>query len=274
MYGNGFGLGPRPRDRCGLLVRGALLAIVEWDELRGAMPPLERPPEQLVRQPRVLRQARAVAVRADDLPLDRTLGPVLAVIAVTHEDRAEGRGLGADVRAAAVILEPDKDALGRPGHEIADETLLPCLRADVKHAEAGDRCSFFGQVFAPEELVAATHQEGSRAAGDRLAYRVAVRPHEVRADDVLADVLAAAEEEQIGPVRVERHARGVRANLDRDVTPPRALRERDDVAAVAVDAHEIGVKMRDAQVHHFFFATGFFAAGFFFAFAFAGSVSA
>src|SRR6266508_1256941 len=54
-----------------------------------------------------------------------------------------------------------------------------------------------------------------------------------------------------------------------DLVPPaRALRQREHVAAIAVDAHEIGIEMADAQVDHFFW-------GPFVGFAvFAGSVSA
>ncbi len=49
--------------------------------------------------------------------------------------------------------------------------------------------------------------------------RSSVRAREVGADDVLTLVLAAAEDPEVRPVRVERHPPGERAHLDRDVSP-------------------------------------------------------
>src|SRR5437762_3434694 len=74
-------------------------------------------------------------------------------------------------------------------------------------------------------------------------------PGEISADDVLPLVLAAPEEPHIGPFRVGPLADRVRPHLDFDAAPLRALPERDDVAAVSVDVHEVGIEVGDVEIH-------------------------
>jgi len=145
-----------------------------------------------------------------------------------------------------VILETNEHAFRRLGDEISDETLLPRLCVHVEYTEPGDRRAGLGAVLGPEQLVAAAHQERCGTPVHRGRHGFAVLALEIGADDVLPLVLTAAEEEQVGPRWIERHPCGVRADLDADVAPASTLRERDDVAAIAVDAHEIGVEVRDA----------------------------
>src|SRR2546428_2386526 len=113
----------RLRHHRGLLARGALFAILKWHETHLVVTALERPGEELVREPRVLRKARTVAVRADDLPLHRAFGAVFTVVPVPDHDRAKRDGLRAQVRATAVVLESHKETFRRLRDEIADEAL-------------------------------------------------------------------------------------------------------------------------------------------------------
>src|SRR4051812_5071221 len=223
-----------------------------------------------------------MAIGADDPSLERAFRAILAVIPVTDHDRTQRHGLWSEVCPPAVVLESNEHPLWRFRDEVPDKALLPRLRTHIEDAEPRDRLADLGQVLRAEELVAAADQERGGSALDRLAHRGAVLLLKISADDVLALVLPAAEEEQVRPRRIEVGASGVGAHFDGDVAPAGALSQREHVAAIAVDAHEVRIEMRDAKVHHFFLARAvvelFFAALFltvgFFAFVFTGSVSA
>src|SRR5712692_5944586 len=90
-------LSARSRDLRGLLVRGFLFAIVERNERLPAMAPLERPREQPIREPGILRKARAVAVGPDDPSLNRALRLVLAVVPTSDDHRSESLRVRSEV---------------------------------------------------------------------------------------------------------------------------------------------------------------------------------
>src|ERR1700694_3087548 len=101
----------------------------------------------------------------------------------------------------------------------------------------------------PERLLPATDREDRGTAFDRLPQCRAIFSREIGADDVLPLVLASPEEPHVGPIRVGPLADRVRPNLHIDAAPFRALSECDDVAAIAVDVHEVGIEVGDAKVH-------------------------
>src|SRR5439155_53548 len=80
------------RDLRRLCASGELRFVVEPRELHVRVTSLERPLQQAIREPGVLRQTRAVEVAADHSPLDGALGLVLAVVAVADHDAAERHG--------------------------------------------------------------------------------------------------------------------------------------------------------------------------------------
>ena len=100
-----------------------------------------------------------------------------------------------------------------------------------------------------QELVPATHREDRRPAFHGLLERGAVLSSEIRADDVLALILAAAEEPNIRPLRVGPFADRIRTHLGVDPAPLRPLAKRDDVPAVAINVHEVGIEVGDPQIH-------------------------
>jgi hypothetical protein len=166
-------------------------------------------PQQVIGEPGVLRQQRAVQVAGVHVARNRTLGAVLAVVARADLDVAERRAARPQVRFAAVVLEADERvALGVPGaaHDaVADVAALAGHRPRVEHADAGQDLAAARAELAPEELVAAADRQHHRARVDGLAQRGALVRHQVGGHNGLLAVLAAAEEIQVvgrgvGPV--------------------------------------------------------------------------
>src|SRR5437867_4391607 len=148
-----------------------------------------------------------------------------------------------------MVFKTDELTIRRVHEEVADEALSPSPRRHVEDADAGDRGSDLRHVLMSEELVTAADREHRGAPFDRFPQPSAVLCREVRADDVLPLVLTPAEEPYVRPLGLGPLADRVRSHLNLDAAPLRALRERDDIAAVSVDVHEVGIEVRDAQVH-------------------------
>src|SRR6266851_5700849 len=151
-----------------LLVSGDFGGIVQRGEVLDAAT-LERAPDQVVGEMRVLGQQRTVEVRAEDGSLQAAFGVILAVVAAAHAHAAERPGFRPQVRATAVILEADEGLWVKVGHvgvdnHVADESALAGLGANVDEADAGEALAVGGQVVVAEELVAATHGQHAGAA--------------------------------------------------------------------------------------------------------------
>ena len=144
-----------------------------------------------------------------------------------------------------MVLKSDEHAVGRLGDEVADETQRAGARANVEHAQSRDGRRVLGNVLMSEQLVTATDRQRRGAVREGRSERVSIRADEIGTHDVLTLVLTTTEEPEVGPVRVERHASGERAHFHGNISPARALRQREDVAAVTVDVHEVGVQVRD-----------------------------
>src|SRR6266849_5451401 len=204
-------------------VRGDFGGIVQRRELRDTTP-REGAPDQVVGQVRVLRQQRAVKVGAQDASLQAAFGVVLAVVAEAHAHASEGLGLRPEVGAAAVILEADESR-----------------RLEVGQLAIG------GLVVVAEQLVAATDGEHASAGGYRALEWSLLRLEEVVVHERLLAILAAAEEEDID---VFHAPGGATPELDEArivVAPFGALEQGEDVAPIAVDVHEVGVKPNDGE---------------------------
>src|SRR2546427_9257431 len=188
-------------------------------------------------------------VATDDPALHGALGLVLAVIAVPDDDGPERLRARAEVRPPGVVLEPDEIRVGSVDEEVPDEARVAGACRHVENPDAGNRRPSLGKVLVTQELVPATHREDRRTAVHGLLERGAVPSSQVSADDVLALVLAAAEEPDVGPIRVGPLADRIRTHLGVDPAPLRPLAERDDVPAVAINVHEVGIEMGDPQIH-------------------------
>src|SRR5438093_3917931 len=181
--------------------------------------------------------------------LHRAFGLVFAVVAVPHDHLAARRGSRAEVRSSGVILKPDELAARRIREEIADESLLSRARRDVEDSDTRDRGTGLRHVLVAEELVAAADREDRGAGLYGLAKSRTVLAREVGPHDVLALVLPSADKPDVGPVRVRPFGDRVGPHLHGDASPLRALSERDHVAAIAVDVHEVRIEVRDPEVH-------------------------
>src|SRR5438067_1289069 len=118
-------------------------------------------------------------------------------------------------------------------------------RTDSRYRGTGlgmGACEGGGLLVGGTFLAVIQRLEADRA---RTTEGFAVRTPEVGTHDVLTLILAAAEEEDVGPVGVEAHPRGIWTDLDIDPAPAGALRESEHIAAVPIDAHEIRIEVRD-----------------------------
>jgi len=151
-----------------------------------------------------------------------------------------------------VVLESDQrgriDALeGRVHDHIADETFLAGFGAHVDEPDAGKSLAFGRLVVVPEQLIAAAHGEHHRAVGDGYFQRLLLDLDQVVIHERLLAVLAATEEED---VHIFDSVCRAAAEVDRarvQASPLGALEQREDVAPVAVDVHQVRVQPPDGE---------------------------
>ena len=122
-------------------------------------------------------------------------------------------------------------------------------RLQVGEAEARDPL-VAELVAVAEELVAAADGEHHRAVLDGLGEARALGRHHVLGDDPLVAVLAPADVDQVVGARVERLARPRGGVREADPAPLAAPPQEQDVAAVGVDVHLLGVQRDGAELHH------------------------
>src|SRR6266513_826939 len=108
-----------------LCVRGELDRVVQRREFSHSAA-TEGAPDQVVRQVRVLRQQRAMQVRADNAALDTPFEPVATVVARSDANSAKRPRAGSEKSASAVVLESDErrrvEVFERRVHDhVADE---------------------------------------------------------------------------------------------------------------------------------------------------------
>src|SRR5204862_6133026 len=84
---------------------------------------------------------------------------------------------------------------------------------------------------------------------NRSADGLNILPGEVSHAYVLFLSLPATEEQHVRPLGIGPSPDRVRADLDVDAAPLRAVAEGDDVPAVAVNVHEIRVEVGDVELH-------------------------
>src|SRR5260370_11183179 len=187
-----------------LLVSGDFGGVVQRGEVIDAAT-LERAPDQVVGELRVLGQQRTVEVRAEDGPLEAAFGVILAVVAEAHAHAAERPSFRPQVRTPAVILEADQGLWVETGQvgvddHVADESALAGFGAHVDEADAGEPLAVGGLVVVAKELVAATHGEHAGAACHRALECGLLGLDEVFVHERLLAILAAAEKEDIDVV--------------------------------------------------------------------------
>ena len=188
-------------------------------------------------------------VRPVDAAEPAALEPRAAVVAEACEHPAERRGARVELGAARVVLEAGKRPAGPLALEqhVADHPALTGDRLQRQQPDAGELLAVAIPVEASEQLVAAADSEHRRAAVDDSPQRVALA-HEVARDERLLAILAAADVQQVDPVRhvvveTDRHHRELVA------TQAGALAEHGNVAAVGVDVQVVRVEVAHRQLH-------------------------
>ncbi|OLB99684.1 MAG: hypothetical protein AUI15_08455 [Actinobacteria bacterium 13_2_20CM_2_66_6] len=232
-------------------MRGELDRVVQRREF-GHSAATEGAPDQVVRQVRVLRQQRAMQVRADNAALDAPFGAVAAVVARSDSNSAKRPRASSQKSASAVVFESDQgrrfEIFERGVHDhVADESFLACLGAHVDEPDAGKSLAFCCLVVVPEQLVAAAHRQHHRAVGDGRLQRLLLDLDQVVIHESLLTVLAATEEEDIHVFHSVRRAAAQVDGARVQATPLGSLEQRQDVAAVAVDVHQVRVQPSDCE---------------------------
>jgi hypothetical protein len=214
----------------------------------------ERAGEQPVRQPRVARQQRPMEVRPHRGADARAFVAALAVVPEPRYDSAERLGAIIQPRDTGVVLE----ARERPANArlelaveeaVADHPALARDRLQRKEPRAGQLRATPAAIETAEELVPAAHRQQRRTGADSLTQSLTSR-REVRSDELLLAVLAAADVEEVvltGPQLVADTDR-----FDRELQPARRRPAFEDgnVAPVGVDVQVLGVEMPDADRRH------------------------
>src|SRR5207247_7662662 len=152
----------------------------------------------------------------------------------------------------AVVLETDERARGqafdaRQHDHVADEALLPRLRGHIDESDAVETLAVRGLVVVAEELVAPAHGEDLRAAADRVLQRLLLELLEVVVDQGLLAVLPAAEEEDVDVVHADDRSALQLHDPGLQPSPLGAAEQGEDVAAVAVDVHQVRVEPADGE---------------------------
>ena len=183
------------------------------------------------------------------------LEAALAVVAEPEDHAAERLRAGIEQRAAGVVLEAgDRPPLARlelgVEQHVSDHPPVARHGLERQHAGARHLVALMAAIAAPEQLVAAAHGEQRRAAGDdRLAQRLRLR-REIRRDEQLLAVLAAADVIEVVRARHDRVVEPELRHVELVSAPRRAPREHRDVAAVGVDVEVLGIEMPDADRRH------------------------
>ena len=208
----------------------------------------------MVRQPGILRQHRPVQVGGVHLQIAGPFGAVLAVVAGSGDDPPERPRAGAEVGAAAVVLEAHHagglTCLAEvAGHgDVTHEPGAATFGDRVKHPYSGDWRRADGGVVLAEKLVAGAHGEHDGAGLDRLAQRPGLRLQVAGRHPHLA-VLAAVQQDQVKIGEVGGFPDVGIGDAGPDPPPGTAPGHGEQVAAVPGHAEQPRVQMADADRH-------------------------
>ena len=192
-------------------------------------------------------------VRSDRTPDAAALPAALAVVAESGDDAAKWLRARIQARPSSVILEA-RERAAHAGLElaleqdVADHARVARDCVEGEEADPGEVGTMGVTVGAPEELVPAADREQRGASGNGLAHAVGLC-NEVKRDERLLAVLAAADVEKVVLARMERLSDGNGAHLELVPAPRRAPRQHCDVAAVRVDVQVVRVQMPDDDLH-------------------------
>src|SRR3990170_51893 len=239
--------GARSHDRG--IMRPDLQGIVERREVDQLIAPAKRHLDEMIGEPRILRQERAVEVRPIHGATDGPFGMVLPIVPESHDDLPERGRPGTEPRPPAVILEADErraPEMRAADYDIADE---PSRRrpgvfgGEIEESHSHEVLAVAGTVVVPQQLIAAAHRQDDGSGCGGLAQGGTFHGAEVLDGEALLAVFATPDEVQI--VLAWDHGIAEAALLDAhyDAPPLRAMRKRHEVPAVAVEIEQIGIQV-------------------------------
>src|SRR5258705_6146546 len=204
----------------------------------------------MIGEVRVLWQQRAMHVRAEDVAVDAAFVLVFAVVAMASQHLSQRTRLWAEIGAAAVVLEADEGAAGPGQRHVADAARRGFALVDrpgVEDADSFELRPLGGAVEARKELVAPAHSKHGYVCLHSGPQALVLHCPEIASHLLLLPVLAATDKEHVKGIRLDRRPQFQRGHLQPNPTPGTALRERQNVAAVAVDVQLLRIQMPEDQ---------------------------
>src|SRR5439155_16697632 len=188
--------------------------------------------------------------RTEDVAIDRPFAADLTVIAEAGYHAAERLDAIAQECPPSVVLEADHRRPVPFDHDIAYEALCLSARMDrmqVEDARAAQLFAFSRPVKAAHQLIAATDRQDRDIALNGFLQRLAFDLHEVLCDQPLLRILRTASENEIVFLGLQLITELETFGFKTDTAGLTPALEAEDVAAVAVDVHELRKQVSDAQ---------------------------
>src|SRR5258708_2219431 len=199
---------------------------------------------------RVLRQQRAMHVRAENVSVDAAFAVVLAVVAVAGQHLSQRTRVRAEIGAAAVVLEADEGAASPGQRHVTDAARCGFALVDrpgVENANSFELRPLGWPVEARKELVATADSKHRHVCLHRGPQALMLHRPEIAGYLFLLPVLAATDKEHVKGIRLDGRPQIQRGYLQPNPTPGAALCECQNVAAVAIDIQLLGIQMPEDQ---------------------------
>ena len=196
-----------------------------------------------------LGKQRPMHIRADGGARHGPFTAVLAVVAKPLHDRGQRTRAGAQIGAAAVVLEPDQVRAFPPAGDVADATRHVGPRVNglhVENAESPHHRAVGVAVGPAHQLIAAAHGQHGRAVGHVHPNAVGMPPRQALAGGSLLAVLTAADHVDVLRL-VQRIAPGHRRHPQLDSAPGAAPLQTGHVAPVRIKIHQVRVEIGQSQ---------------------------
>ena len=208
--------------------------------------------DQTLGQVAVAHEQRPVKIGTEHILIDSAFAAIFAVVAVAADDSAEGFFALAEEGPAVVIFKAEVGftKFVVANLDVADEALEIFLMQGVvrQGAEALNALALSGIVILADELIAAADGQAYAATLNVFDELVALG-RKVFGDDFLLVVLAAADEEKVKIVGVERFLQADEGCFNVVAFLLREILQHQQIAIVAIGVQEIAIKMADAQFH-------------------------
>ena len=130
----------------------------------------------------------------------------------------------------------------RVDNDVSDEAFLAGLGFHINEADAGEALALGGLVVVAKELIAAADGEHRSACLHSTLERRLFVLEKVLVHKRLLAILATSEEEDVHVLHVLGGAASELQQLCVVIAPLRPLEQSEDVAAIAIDVHQVGIE--------------------------------